>query len=77
MRSSFSFELFLPFNPNLKNGPIPRLIDPPIQENGINIMHTQKLKKRAITTGNLYKKFNLPVKHNIINNILCILLTLK
>lgn len=62
MRSCFSLEFSLPFIPNLKNGPIPKLIDPPIQENGINIIHTQKLKKRAITIGNLYKKFNLPVK---------------
>ncbi|KYN19435.1 hypothetical protein ALC57_08202 [Trachymyrmex cornetzi] len=44
------------------NGPKPKLIDPPIQENGINIIHMQMLKKRAIMMGNLYKKFNLPMK---------------
>ncbi|KYM81308.1 hypothetical protein ALC53_08216 [Atta colombica] len=44
------------------NGPKPKLIDPPIQENGINIIHMQMLKKRAIVMRNLYKKFNLPMK---------------
>ncbi|KYN34984.1 hypothetical protein ALC56_10711 [Trachymyrmex septentrionalis] len=35
------------------NGPKPKLIDPPIQENGINIKHMQMLKKRAIMMRNL------------------------
>jgi len=62
MWSCFSLEFRLPFIANLKNGPIPKLIDPPIQENGINIIHIQKVKKRAIMTGTLYTKFNLSVK---------------
>ncbi|KYN03681.1 hypothetical protein ALC62_05377 [Cyphomyrmex costatus] len=51
------------------NGPRPKLIDPPIQDNGINIIPTQMLKKRAIVIGNLQIKFNLPMKQCIIYQI--------
>ncbi|KYQ56258.1 hypothetical protein ALC60_04872 [Trachymyrmex zeteki] len=44
------------------NGPKPKLIDPPIQENGINIIHMQMLKNKAIVIINLFKKFSLPMK---------------
>lgn len=55
-------DLCLPLIPNLKNGPIPKLRDPPIIEIGNSIMQTQKLTKRENTMGNLYKKLSLPVK---------------
>lgn len=62
MCSCFLLEFVLPFIPNLKNGPIPNLIDPPIKKNGNNTMHMQIVKKRMIMIGILYTKFSLPVE---------------
>lgn len=61
MRSRFVC-LSLPFIPNLRNGPIPRLKDAPKKRHGNNTMHMQKVTVSIIVVGIAYQKFILPME---------------